>query len=203
MTTRSAVIFDLGGVLIDWNPRYLYRKIFADETGIDRFLSETGLLAWNEQMDAGRPFAEAVEELSAEFPHYAEPIAAFHQRWIEMVGGAIEPTVAVLRKLKDLRYPVHALSNWSAETFPLAQERFDFLHWFDDAVISGRHGIIKPDPRIFELLLSRTGLRAKECIYIDDSEKNVRQASIMGFRAVHFTGDLNLHASLKELGVKL
>ena len=137
MNSKPAIIFDLGGVLIDWNPRYLYRKMFPDDKAIQIFIDETGLLHWNELQDAGRPFAEAVQLLSALHPNYEKYIRAFHERWIEMVGGAIDGTVQILTELRQQDFEIYALTNWSAETYPLAFDRFDFLGWFRHVAVSG------------------------------------------------------------------
>jgi 2-haloacid dehalogenase len=198
---KPAVVFDLGGVLVDWNPRYLYRKLIEDEAAVERFLAEVCTPEWNLKQDAGRPFAEAVEELIVQYPDQHELIRAYHLRWEETVGGPIEGTVEILAELKRAGYMVAALSNWSAETFPVARRRFDFLNWFDVAVISGEVKMVKPDPRIFELLLERLGRRAEECVYIDDVEANVRAARELGFRAIHFTSPDRLREELKRMEI--
>jgi 2-haloacid dehalogenase len=196
----QAIIFDLGGVLIDWNPRHLYRKLFADEAAMEKFLSEICTPHWNEQQDAGRSFAEAVELLSGQHPQHAELISAFWLRWPEMIGGAIEPTVEVMKELKAAGHPLYALSNWSAETFPLARPKFEFFDWFDEIVISGEVKLIKPDPRIFELLLNRISRRASDCVYIDDSAVNVAAAQALGFQTIHFTTGARLREELRRTG---
>jgi 2-haloacid dehalogenase len=198
---KPAVVFDLGGVLVDWNPRYLYRKLIEDEAAVERFLAEVCTPEWNLKQDAGRPFAEAVEELIVQYPDQHELIRAYHLRWEETVGGPIAGTVEILAELKRAGYTVAALSNWSAETFPVARRRFDFLNWFDVTVISGEVKMVKPDPRIFELLLERLGRRAEECVYIDDVEANVRAARELGFRAIHFTSPDRLREELKRMEI--
>jgi 2-haloacid dehalogenase len=198
---KPAVVFDLGGVLVDWNPRYLYRKLIEDEAAVERFLAEVCTPEWNLKQDAGRPFAEAVEELIVQYPDQHELIRAYHLRWEETVGGPIEGTVEILAELKRAGYTVAALSNWSAETFPVARRRFDFLNWFDVTVISGEVKMVKPDPRIFELLLERLGRRAEECVYTDDVEANVRAARELGFRAIHFTSPDRLREELKRMEI--
>ncbi len=199
MNSKPAIIFDLGGVLIDWNPRYLYRQMFTDDEAIQNFMEETNLLHWNEFQDAGRPFAEAVQLLSDEFPHHEQYIRAFHERWVEMVGGAIEGTVEILRELKNAEYEIYALTNWSAETYPLAYERFEFLRWFRHVAVSGKLKMIKPDPRIFEHMLGIVARPATACIYIDDSHKNFLAAQELGFQAIHFQNPLHLQAELSQL----
>jgi 2-haloacid dehalogenase len=198
---KPAVVFDLGGVLVDWNPRYLYRKLVEDEEAVEKFLAEVCTPEWNLKQDAGRPFAEAVEELIVQYPDQHELIRAYHLRWEETIGGPIAGTVEILAELKRAGYMVAALSNWSAETFPVARRRFDFLNWFDVTVISGEVKMVKPDPRIFELLLERLGRRAEECVYIDDVEANVRAARELGFRAIHFTSPDRLREELKRMEI--
>lgn len=201
--TKQAIVFDLGGVLIDWNPRHLYRRLFADEAEMEKFLSEVCTPHWNEQQDAGRSFAEAVEMLVCEHSAHEEMIRAFWQRWPEMIGGAIEPTVQVMRELKEAGYPLYALSNWSAETFPLARPMFEFFDWFEDILVSGTVKMIKPDRRIFELLLHRISRTASECVYIDDSAVNAAAARELGFRVIHFRSGAQLRDELIALGVQL
>jgi 2-haloacid dehalogenase len=198
---KPAVVFDLGGVLVDWNPRYLYRKLIEDEAAVEKFLAEVCTPEWNLRQDAGRPFAEAVEELIVQYPDQHELIRAYHLRWEETIGGPIAGTVEILAELKRAGYTVAALSNWSAETFPVARQKFDFLNWFDVAVISGEVKMVKPDPRIFELLLEKLGRRAEECVYIDDVEANVRAARELGFRAIHFTSPDQLREELERMEI--
>lgn len=202
MNPKPAIVFDLGGVLIDWNPRYLYRQLFAeDEAAMERFLAEVCTSEWNARQDAGRPFAEAAAELVARHPELAEPINAFFDRWPEMVAGEITGTVAILTELKRAGYPIYALSNWSAETFPHARSRFDFFDLFDHLVISGEIKLVKPDRAIFDHLLAATGRRADECIFIDDSRPNVEAARSLGFDAIHFHSPEQLRAQLAQRGV--
>ena len=195
------VVFDLGGVLIDWNPRYLYRQLFEDEAAMELFLAEVCHSAWNEEQDRGRTFADAVEEAAALYPEQRALIEAYHQRWDEMLAGPIEGTVAILADLKEAGHELHALTNWSAEKFPIARERYAFLTWFETVLVSGEHGLIKPDARIFELLLERIGREASACIYIDDSAKNIAAAEALGFEAIHFQGPEELRGELTGLGL--
>jgi 2-haloacid dehalogenase len=195
--SKQAIVFDLGGVLIDWNPRHLYRKMFGgDEEAMERFLSEICASEWNARQDEGRPFAEATEELVTRHPEQAELIRAFFDRWPEMIGGAIEETVEILDELKRTGYKLFALSNWSAETFPYARKRFGFLDWFDFTVISGEIGLVKPSREIFDFLLEKTGRRAQELIFIDDSTTNVIAARSLGFDAIHFCSPRQLRDEL-------
>lgn len=197
----KAVVFDLGGVLIDWNPLYLYRRLLPDEETARRFLAEVCTPDWNGQFDAGRPFADGVAELAGQHPHHAELISAFHTRWPEMLGGAIDGTVEILAQLHRDGVPLHAISNWSAETFPVAVERYPFLSLFDVVIVSGERKIAKPDPAIFELFLEEAGLQAKDCVFIDDNADNIDTASRLGFHAIRFRDPATLRETLQSLGV--
>src|SRR4051795_7760045 len=168
----SAVVFDLGGVLIDWDPRYLYRTLFDDEDAMEDFLATVTTPEWNRAQDAGRPWAEAIEELAARHPEHRHLIEAYWRRWSETLGDAIEPTVALLDELRRTGVRLYALSNWSGETFPIARPRYPFLGWFDGIVISGDEGVIKPDARIFSVLAERYGLDPGATVFIDDHEPN-------------------------------
>jgi 2-haloacid dehalogenase len=197
-----AVVFDLGGVCIDWDPRYLYRKLFdGDDEAMERFLAEVCNQEWNAQQDSGRPWADAIESLSREHPESRALIEAFRERWSEMLGGAIEETVQILDELRTAGVPIFALSNWSAETFPLARPRFPFLDWFDGIVISGAEGIRKPDPRIFRLLLERHGLRVETTAFVDDVAENVAAAEAIGMVGLVFRDGDTLRRDLRRLGL--
>jgi 2-haloacid dehalogenase len=196
------VVFDLGGVLIDWNPRHLYRKLYmGDEAAMEKFLSEICTQEWNMQQDAGRTWAEAVAVLKAEYPRHADMIDAFHLRWHEMIGGQIDGTVAILQELHKRDVPLYALTNWSQETFFDTVNRFDFLSWFRGIMVSGAEKLIKPDPRIFQLLLDRYGLAAEYVVYIDDSPLNVKAAAALGMHGIHFVCADTLGAELANLGL--
>jgi len=198
----SAVVFDLGGVLIDWDPRYLYRQLFdGDEAGMERFLAEVCTPAWNAEQDAGRPWTEAVELLVQEYPQERGRIEAYHARWEEMLGGAIDETVEVLRELQDRPVRLFALSNWSAETFPIARRRYPFLGWFDGIVISGEVGICKPDERVFRHLITTHTIEPETTVFVDDSNVNVEAARGVGMMAIPFTGGRELREELVQLGV--
>jgi 2-haloacid dehalogenase len=198
-----AIIFDLGGVLIGWDPRLLYRKLFDDDASVDRFFHEIDFYGWNLEQDRGRSFDEGIAELSARFPHYAALIRAYDERYPETLSGAIQPTVELLSKLRQAGYPLYALSNWSAEKYEYARAHFDFLNWFDTIVVSAHVKLVKPDPRIFELLLKRIGRRASECVFIDDVEKNVRAAQALSFRAIRFESAPQLATELRRLGIDI
>jgi 2-haloacid dehalogenase len=197
----GAVIFDLGGVLIDWDPRYLNRTLFADEAAMERFLAEVTTPEWNAAQDAGRPWTEAVEVLAARFPDERPLIEAFHLRWSETLGGPIDGTVDVLADLRERDIRLLALSNWSAETFPVARARYPFLGWFEGIVISGELGVAKPDARIFQTLIRRYDIEPSKTVFVDDSVANVEAAQQLGFIGLHFDDADRLRTDLERLGV--
>ena len=202
MSTRSIAVFDLGGVLIDWNPRHLYRKIFpGDDAAMEHFLANICTSEWNAQQDAGRSFAEACTVLKLDHPQYADAIDAWFQRQPEMIAGPIEGTVEILRELRDHGIPVYALSNWSAETFPLSLKRFDFLHWFQGTVLSGEVKINKPDPRIFRHFFETHNVQPSDAVYIDDLPPNVATANKLGMHGIVFTDPPSLRRELVKLGL--
>jgi 2-haloacid dehalogenase len=192
----KAVVFDLGGVLIDWDPRYLYRKLLADEAAVEEFLATVCTPEWNDEQDRGRPFADGVAELVERHPAHAAAIAAYAERWSEMLAGDIPGTVELLAELRAAGTPLYALTNWSTETFVIARERFEFLSWFDGVVVSGEERLIKPDPAFFRLLLDRFGLAPEATFYVDDSEANVAAARGLGIDAVRFTNPGRLRRAL-------
>lgn len=199
---RSIVVFDLGGVLIDWDPRHLYRKLFAgDEAAMEHFLATVCTHEWHRHHDSGRSFAEGARLLKAEHPDKAELIDAFGNREGEMMAGSIAGTVEILQELRDREVPLYALSNWPAESFPHARERFDFLGWFRGILVSGEVGAIKPDPRIYEALLERFAIDPLSAIFIDDVAVNAAAARPFGFHAIHFTTPAALRAELVVLGL--
>jgi 2-haloacid dehalogenase len=197
----TTVVFDLGGVLIDWDPRHLYRQLFDDPDEMESFLAEVTTTEWNAHQDAGRPWVEAIELLVATYPERRELIEAFHRRWPEMLAGEIEGTVDVLGELRTAGVRLVALSNWSAEMFPVARERFGFLAWFEGIVISGDVGVNKPDRRIFEHLVERFGIEPAAALFIDDSSANVEAATAIGFRAIQFTDPTALRIALVRFGL--
>ena len=200
----NAVVFDLGGVLIDWNPRHLYRKLFPrNESRMERFLSEVCNPEWNACQDAGRSWAEATALLRARHPDKAALIDAYYLRWQEMLGGPIEGSVAILRELKEARTPLYALTNWSHETFPIALGLYDFLGLFDAIVVSGHERMIKPDPRLYQLLIERHGLRPTGLVYIDDNAENAAVAAALGMHGIHFSSPDALGAERVLLGAPL
>ncbi len=199
---RSVVVFDLGGVLIDWDPRHLYRKLFAgDEAAMEHFLATVCTHEWHRHHDRGRGFAEGARVLKELHPDRAELIDAFGMRQGEMMAGPIPGTVEILRELRDRSTPLYALSNWPAEGFTVARERFGFLGWFRGIVISGEIGAIKPQPRIYEILLERFAIDPLSAIFIDDVEVNAAAARPFGIHAIHFTTPAALRADLVALGL--
>jgi 2-haloacid dehalogenase len=203
-TQITAVAFDLGGVLIDWNPRHLYRKLFdGEEEAMERFLAEVCTPDWNARLDAGRPFAEAVAELVAAHPDQAELISAYQLRWAEMLGEAFDGTVAILRELRSAGLRTYALSNWSAETFPVTGARYPFLREMDGILISGDARVSKPDPAIFREFLARFGLTPAQTVFVDDWDRNVATATALGMIAVRFVGPIQLRSDLRRLGLPL
>jgi 2-haloacid dehalogenase len=196
-----AAVFDLGGVLIDWNPRYLYRKLLADDAAVETFLTEICSQEWNSEQDLGRSWSEAVESLAREHPDQRALIAAYRERWEEMLGGPIDESVALLAELRASGLPLFALSNWSAETFPIALSRYSFLSWFTGIVISGEVRLAKPDPRVFRHLLDRFGLDAASTVFVDDSRRNVEAAAELGMIAIEFRDASELRVELAALGV--
>jgi 2-haloacid dehalogenase len=199
---QPAIIFDFGGVLIDWNPRYLYGKLFnGDLSAVEEFLKETNFFEWNLQQDAGRSFAEAVDEICGRYPQYCDLLRAYDTRYEESISGPIWPTVEILSGLKAAGYPLYGLSNWPAEKWRQVSPKYEFFSWFDDIVISGEVGLAKPDPRIFHLTLARVGRSADECIYIDDSVHNIEIADQLGFRTIHFHSADKLTEQLQQMGI--
>jgi 2-haloacid dehalogenase len=198
----NTIIFDLGAVLVDWNPHYLYRNLFTDEQEMKYFLANITTPDWNEEQDAGRSLQEATNLLVQQHPHHEANIRAFYGRWEEMLGDAIEGTVELFKQLKENgRYKIYALTNWSAETFPIALERYDFLNWFDGIVVSGTEKMRKPNPAFYQLLLDRYHAKAEEALFIDDNLRNVLAAQKMGIKSIHFSSAEQLKAELEELKI--
>ena len=198
----NAILFDLGNVLIRWDPRNHYRDRFASEAAMEAFLAEVTPGAWNVEMDLGKPFAQAIAERTLLYPQHADLLAEWKSEWPRMLGGAIDESVALLQELRDGGYRVAALTNWSAETWPKAQALFPFLGWFEDVVISGVEGIAKPDPAIFALALRRTGFDAARTVFIDDSLANVEAGRVAGMHAIRFIDPVQCRADLRALGVR-
>jgi len=192
------IVFDFGGVLIDWNPRYLYRKIFNDENKMEHFLAHVCTQEWNERHDEGHSFLDNGAELIKKFPDFAAEIHAYRERWGEMINGPMSGTPEILERLKkDGRHRLFGLTNWSAETFGIAEEKFAFLKLFEGIVVSGRIGLKKPDPRIFQHLCERYQIEPGESLFIDDNLANVRAAAALGFHTEHFRSAEHLAERLK------
>ena len=198
---RPVVVFDLGGVLIDWDPRHLYRKMFDDQVEMERFLANICTPEWNHQMDGGLPFEECVASLSAQHPEMAAYIEAFWTRWSEMIAGPIDSTVDTLEKLHSKGVSLYALSNWSAQTWPYAANRFAFFDLFDGLVISGFEKTTKPDPAIFKILIDRYAIDPRNAVFIDDSAENVEAAERLGFHGIVFREPAELSNALADLGI--
>ncbi|MBX0333702.1 HAD family phosphatase [Pontibacter sp. HSC-14F20] len=199
---KSTIIWDLGAVLIDWNPHHLYRKIFDDEAQMLHFLENVCTFEWNEEQDAGRTIQEANDYLIAKHPEHEEHIRAYYGRWEEMLGGPIEGTVEIFREMKHRgEHKLYALTNWSAELFPIALERYDFLGWFDGIVVSGTEKDRKPNPSFYHTLLNRYNLQPSEVLFIDDNLRNIKAAEQLGIDSIHFTSPEDLKVRLEKLGV--
>ena len=197
-----AIVVDFGGVLIDWNPRYLYRKLFpGDEPAMERFLTEIGFAEWNRQQDAGRAFSIAVTELVKQFPRYADLIQAYDERWEESIAGPLQETVDLLLPLKEAGFELHGLSNWSSEKFAAVRIKYPFFQLFETILLSGDVKLVKPDPRIFRALLDRINRPASECLFIDDSEENITAAQTLGFEAIRFESSAQLRSELRQRGL--
>lgn len=203
MEQIDTVIFDFGGVLIDWNPAYVYLKEFrGDEQKMSYFLSTICSWEWNENQDAGYPLEKATEERVAMFPEYEALIRMYYGRWEEMLGFELTETVEILKRIKDNgNHKIIGLTNWSHETFPIALERFDFLSWFDGIVVSGSEKMKKPDPQIYQLTLERYNITAENAIFIDDKKENVTAAKNLGIHGIHFTNPETLQKTLEHLGI--
>jgi len=195
----TAIIFDLGNVLLKWDVYRLYKRFFPNPEAVDSFLQEIHFFEWNAQQDAGRSFKEGVAVLSAEFPQYAELIQAYDTYWEDCVTEPIDGTIQIARELKNAGWPLYILSNFSLEKFSLVHSRYDFLNIFDDLIISGEHKLVKPDPSIYEYTLQRINREAGECLFIDDSLSNIEAARMLGFQTIHFRSPEQLDMDLKNI----
>ena len=208
MKTNSPVktiIFDLGGVLIDWNPAYVYLDVFdGDQKKMQWFFDEICTMDWNENQDAGYPLTQATADLVEQFPEHENLIRMYYGRWEEMLGDSISGTVAILKKLIDNpNYSVIALTNWSAETFPIALKKFDFLHWFEGIVVSGTERTRKPFSDIYQITLDRFKIDPKTAVFIDDNLRNIRGAEALGINGIQFTNPKQLANSLESYGISV
>ncbi|MBG9375226.1 HAD family phosphatase [Panacibacter sp. DH6] len=195
----NTIIFDLGAVLIDWNPRYMYRKLFKTEQEIEWFLENIATNDWNENQDAGYPLAQATQDLITKHPEWENEIAAYYGRWIEMLGDQLHETVEIFQALKNMaQFKIYALTNWSAETFPRALEKFAFLQWFDGIVVSGEEKTRKPYPEFFQILLNRYQISPSRAVLIDDNLRNIKGAEAVGINGIHFLDAGQLKTDLKD-----
>jgi 2-haloacid dehalogenase len=206
MKQINTIIFDLGGVLIDWNPLYVFNSLIPDEERRAYFFQNVCTSDWNEQQDAGTLIALATEERIALFPDWEHEIRAYYGRWVEMLGEPLHETVEILKNLIDSPdYRVYALTNWSAETFPIAKslERFHFLHWFEGVLVSGEEMMMKPQPEIFELILNRYDIDRTKAIFIDDNLRNINASNAIGLEAIHFQSSEQLAEKLRQLSINI
>jgi 2-haloacid dehalogenase len=202
MQLYNTVIFDLGAVLIDWNPDYLYKKLFSSTEERLYFYQHICTPDWNEEQDAGRPLDVATEMLVAEHPGHEQMIRAYYGRWEEMLNGPIAGTVEILKELKEKdQHKLIALTNWSAETFPIALRKYDFLHWFHGRVVSGEEKTRKPFIEIYETLLSRYNINPREAVFVDDNVRNLIPAEELGIKTIHFSSPQSFRQELVSLGV--
>jgi 2-haloacid dehalogenase len=198
----NTIIFDLGAVLIDWHPFHLYKKIFSDEAEMKNFIDTICTNHWNEEQDGGRTLAEGTEILVKQFPEHEENIRAYYGRWIEMLNGPLHGTVDIFKRLRDSeQYKIYALTNWSHETFPIAQEKYDFLNWFDGVVVSGTEKMRKPQPEFYQILLDRYDVKPEKAVFIDDNFRNVEAGRKLGIDSIHFTSPEELEIELQKRGL--
>ncbi|AZA83122.1 HAD family hydrolase [Chryseobacterium lactis] len=198
------IIFDFGGVLMDWDPRYFFKTYFNDDEKMEYFLENIAQSEWNEQQDKGRSLAEGTAIQIKKFPEWEKEIRAFYDNWTVMLKSEIPQNVEVLRKLKNTDYQLFGLTNWSEETFPYALENYDFFQIFDGKiVVSGTEKLIKPDPEIWHVLLNRYHIQAGESVFIDDNPKNIEMAKSLGFTTIHVLPDTDLEKELASVGVKI
>ena len=199
----TTVVFDIGNVLLRWDPRNLYRKVFADEAQMEWFLREVCTTEWNIEQDRGRTWDEAVAHLVERHPDWEAEIRAFHERWHETVVGVFDDNVAVLERLIRAGIPIYAITNFSSDKFREAQGIYPFLKSFRGVVVSGDERLIKPDRAIFDLFFARYGLRPAECVFIDDSRHNIETAQALGMRTIHYAEPLDVAAALREHGIAI
>lgn len=201
MNKINAVIFDYGGVLIDWNPYYLYRKLLVNDTEIARFLQEIDFKTWNYEFDKGYPFEKGIAEMMSKYPQHSELIQTYGERWLETIGVTFDETIQLVKEVKAKGYRVFGLSNWSAEKFKIVRPQYEFFNLFEDMVISGEVRAVKPEPQIYRILLERNHLNAEECLYIDDSEDNIRGGRQVGLNTIQYQSSRLLRDALQAYGV--
>jgi len=196
------IVFDFGGVLVDWNPEYLFKDVFSDKSELDHFLENVCTPDWNEKQDAGRSLSDAIRTLQERHPKYKDEIRLFYDEWTTMLSGPIQQNVALLKPLK-VNYRLFGLTNWSAETFPIAYDLYPLFGEFEGIVVSGEEKLAKPDERIYLLLLERYALAAAECLFIDDNARNIQAATALGFNTLHLNTDVCLKEELIQLGIRV
>jgi len=198
------IVFDLGGVLIDWNPRYLFAEVFENHDELEFFLSKVCSPDWNEEQDGGRSLKDGTDYLLAKFPRYHTEIKMFYNQWEKMLGGSLSENVKIFEKLlATQQYRIFALTNWSAETFPIALAQFDFLHKFEDILVSGAERMRKPQPEIYTLMLHRFDIQPSETIFIDDNERNVYAAEARQISSIHLPPGKSLEKALEDFNISI
>ncbi len=201
-STIKAIIFDFGGVVINWDPRRVFRQYFpGDEPGMEAFMEEIGFHEWNLKQDEGYPFEQAVRDLSAHFPQYAHIIRAYDVEWEKSITGIVPETVEILKRLKAAGYRLYGLTNWNYTKFNLVRHRYPFFNLFEDIIVSGQVKLVKPDPAIYRLLLDKIHLGPEDCLMVDDSAGNADAARALGFTSIHFTSPQQFEAELQRLEV--
>lgn len=201
MKKINSVIFDFGGVLLDWNPYYLFRKVMVNDTEIAKFLQDVDFYAWNVEFDKGYPFHQGIADMAAKYPQYARLIQILDERWLETIGSPFDETIELVKQVKASGYRVFGLSNWSEVKFNDVRPLYDFFNLFEDMVISGYEKIAKPDPRIYQLLIERNHLNPDECLYIDDSETNIKAGRLVGLNTIQYQSSPLLREELQAYGI--
>jgi len=191
------IIFDFGGVLIDWNPKYVYKDIFKEESELEFFLNHVCNLEWNEKQDAGRLFKDGIAELVIKYPQYKREIELFYTNWIDMVGGEIEENIVLINELNP-KYQLFGLTNWSAETLPLVYDKYSFFKKLNGIIVSGEEKVTKPGKEIYNRLLSQYQIEPEYSLFIDDNEKNISTAKDMGFHTIHYRQGMSLREEMKK-----
>lgn len=198
---KKTIVFDFGGVLIDWNPRHLYEKMFHDKNEMEWFLENVCTGTWNLMHDKGAKFSESIPVLQAQYPQYSKEIESYYSRWPEMIGGKIEGSIEILQELQAKGYAVYGLTNWARETFDIVYDEYEFFRNLDGIVVSADEKLLKPDPELFKVLINRYNLKPESCVFIDDSLINYETAKKMGFISIHFTSPEDLRAALHKLEI--
>jgi len=192
------IVFDFGGVLVDWNPRYFYNNHFKDKVQMEYFLENICNHNWNVKQDGGRLLAEATKSLQKQFPEYSTMIQYYYDNFEVMLGGEISENVRLLNPLNE-KYKLFGLTNWSGETFPIALKKFSFFEVFQGIIVSGDEKMVKPDKEIFYLLLDRYQLEAKNSLFIDDNIENINSAKEIGFHTIHFNNGTDVENEMRQM----